>query len=138
VPAGLNPTSGQKEPPESLHGEAPSAAAELWVIKVPADDRPDISGDQQAAKAQSGWILTRLRRIGVGVGLRVAVPPGDADELVSMIRCIVVSLVWGATVATTLVIADVARLPAAVVVIVVVLELAGLYTAMRRTRRRDR
>lgn len=139
VPAGLNPTPGQKEPPGSLHGEQPSAAAELWVIKVPAGDQPAMPGTQAHKPAGSaGRMLTMLRRVGIGAGLRVTVPPGDAGEMISMIRCIIVSLIWGATVTGTLAIGYTARLPAAVIFAIVVLEFAGLLAAMRNTRRKDK
>jgi len=138
--AGLNPVPGHKESPESAPGdEAPSAAAELWVMKVPAGDQPAIPGAWQtrAAGKPSGRIANALRRIGIAAGLRMTVPAGDASEMIAMIRCIIVAFIWGATVVTTLVTSITAGLPAAATVAVVVLELVGFLFAIRRVRRGD-
>jgi hypothetical protein len=53
--APVSPAPGQKEPAGSLRGEeAPSAAAELWVMKVPADDH-------QASPAPSTYSPGKLQ-----------------------------------------------------------------------------
>jgi hypothetical protein len=77
-----------------------------------------------------------LRRIGLAAGLRVTVPPGEASEMIGMIRCVIASLIWGGTALGTLAIASTASWPAAAVVAVIMLELAGFVITLRRTRRK--
>jgi hypothetical protein len=83
-------------------------------------------------------VITMLRRAGLGAVLRIAVPSGDASQMLTTIERITITLTWAITITITLVIALAASLPAAVVLAVMAIELAGFAITLLATRWRRR
>jgi len=135
------PHRGLKQPLSPPEGEEPSASAELHFAKIPvAGEYPAISSAEQVIPASSpvNRVITMLRRAGLGAVLRIAVPSGDASQMLTTIERITITLTWAITITITLVIALAASLPAAVVLAVMAIELAGFAITLLATRWRRR
>ena len=131
------PHRGLKQPLSPPDGEEPSARAELHFVKIPADrESPAIPSQEQVIPAIHlvNRIITMLRHVELGAALRIAVPSGDASQMLTTIERITITLIWAVTVTSTLVITIAAGLPAAAVFAIIAAELAGFVITLFATR----
>jgi hypothetical protein len=130
------PQRGLKQPLNPLDGEEPSASAELHFAKIPVTgEHPATFSAEQAIPASNpvNRVITMLRRTGLGAVLRIAVPSGDASQMLITVERITITLTWAFTVISTLVIAVAASLSATVVLAIIATELTGFVVALLAT-----
>jgi hypothetical protein len=133
------PGGQQKSPASSTGDEAPSAKAELHVLKIPDGDpsavpelwEPDVAG-------KPGRLLTFWRRAGFGVHARMMVPAADAGELVAAFRSVSLAVTWALTVVITLVITVSVGMAAEVIIAITLIELVGFVIGALTARRKRR
>jgi hypothetical protein len=133
---------GQPQSPagSAASGEAPSAAAELHIIKIPVSSSPDALGEPDAGGTgdPASRLATMLRRAGFGVHARMLVPAADAREMLTTIRSVGLAATWAGTVLVTLAITVPADIPVAVIIIILAIELIGFVIGALSLRRRRR
>ena len=139
------PQWGLEQPPWPPGGEEPTATAWLDIRQRPVDGEGlNISGGKQVTPATPKpirRITTTMRGAKFGAALRMAVPPGDASQMIAAFERITVSLIWAVAITVTLAIATAASLSAGTVIAITGLALAGFaitLIATRWRRRRDR
>ena len=131
------PHRGLQQPLSPPDGEEPSASAELHFAKIPVvGEHPATFSAQQEISASNpaNRVITMLRRAGLGAVLRIAVPSGDASQMLTTIERIIITLTWALTVTSTLAIAIAASLSASVVLAIIVTELTGFVITLLATR----
>jgi hypothetical protein len=107
--------------------EAPSAAAELHIMKIPASDPQANPGTREISTSASpaSPLLATLRRAGFAVQARMTVPAANAGEMLAMLRNVALAVTWAVTVIITLAVAIPAGVPADAIIAIVAIELIG-------------
>ena len=127
--------------PEGRHGspvgseqveEAPSAQAELKILVFPVDGETPAAADGDKPRS---WFATFLRRVGLTIHARFAVPFDDANEMLATVRVIGLTAIWAVTVLITLAITLSANVSVPAIITISAIELAG-FTAASLSRRR--
>jgi hypothetical protein len=118
---------------ETEHLEAPSAKAELSIYTFLADDDPEWL---EKADGPAGPLPALLRRVGVNVGARMAVPPANASEMLATVRRMWLTVTWAVTVLATIAVTVPAGVPIAFVVTILAIELVGFAMCALSSRRR--
>ena len=133
------PGGQQKSPARSTGEEAPSARAELHVLKIP-DGNPSAAPElwEPDIADKPGRLFTLWRRAGFGVHARMMVPAADAGELLAAFRSVSLAVTWALTVVITLAITVSVGPPAAAIIAIVVIELIGFVIGALTARRRRR
>lgn len=129
-----SPEGRHRPPADSEHaGEAPSAEADLKILMFPVDG--------EALKAAGGdgprnWLAALLRRASLTIHARLAVPLGDASEMLATVRVIGLTAVWAVTIVVTLAITLSASVPVPAVITILAIEAAGFTVAVLSRRRK--
>jgi hypothetical protein len=131
-PEGQHESPVGSEPVE----EAPTAEAELKILMFSVGGA---TPEPAAGDGVRNWLAALLRRAGLTVHARMAVPLEDASEMLATVRKVGLAVTWATTVLVTLVITLSASVPVPAVIAILAIELAGFAAgalSMRRKRTR--